>query len=189
MIKYTQKEETNVFIAEDGRRFNEEQDCLNYERSCELRKIIQDYTERGIDKCMYHINPMADKIAAFVNLYDTYDHWQGEWYCYSPVTEEDIDFINKWLELKGLFDYEKFYEGYCICNKIEKFEINGFYIVVVLKDIIYIITPEEIKEKIRDIFERSLNSLDHEIDNADRMYFSHKRNKLKIAKQKAEANE
>ena len=184
MIKQTKKEETEVFIADDGRKFNTEQQCIDYERRCELENIIQDYLERGVGECMFHINPMSDKIAALINLYDTYDHWQGEWHCYKPLTQEDIDFMEKWLEFKSIYDYKNFWPEYVICNKVEKFELDKSYIIVILKDEIYVITPEEIEEKVRSIFENQIEHLKDEVHRADWLHFSFKKRELKLMEKK-----
>ena len=179
MTEVTKQTESKIYFSNDGRQFNSEQQCIDYEKRCELEIIIQNYLEKGVDECMFHINPMSNKIAALIDLYDTYDHWQGEWHCYRPLTQEDIDFMDKWLEFKSIYDYEKFWPGYTICNKVEKFELDKSYIIVVLKDEIYVITPEEIEEKVRSVFENEIEHLKDEVHTADWLHFSEKRNRLK----------
>ena len=92
--------------------------------------------------------------------------------------------MEKWLEFKSIFDYKKFWPGYAICNKVEKFELDKSYIIVILKDEIYIITPEEIEEEVRSIFEREIEHLKDEVHKADWLHFSSKKMELKLMEKK-----
>lgn len=177
VIKQT---ESKIYFSDDGKQFDNEKNCLDYERWCELDKKVQAYIDSGIGECMYSISPMTDRIAILLGLYDTYENWQGEWYCYRPLDEDDINFIKAWLELKSLDDRKHFCSGYSIHNKIENFKIDKPYIIVKLMDDIYITSYEEISDRLHNMVENELESLNEDIKNVDLLYFSEKRDKLKL---------
>lgn len=181
VIKQT---ESKIYFSDDGRQFDNEKDCLDYERWCELDKKVQAYIDSGIGECMHGIVPMTDKIAILLGLYDTYENWQGEWYCYRPLDEDDIKFIKVWLEFKSLDDRKHFSSGYSIHNKIANFEIDKPYIIVKLLDDIYVTSYEEIEHKLTGIVESKLESLNESIEQVNRFHFSTKRNRLIIERNK-----
>lgn len=46
-----------IYIAEDGKEFQNEQECLNYERESILRRELRDYCKTKEDcneKCMFY---------------------------------------------------------------------------------------------------------------------------------------
>lgn len=181
VIKQT---ESKIYFSDDGRQFDNEKNCLDYERWCELDKKVQAYIDSGVGECMHSISPMTDRIAALLNLYDTYENWQGEWYCYRPLDEDDINFIKVWLEFKSLDDRKHFCDGYSIHNKIENFKIDKPYIIVKLLDDIYVTSCEEIEHKLTGIVESELESLNESIEQVNWFHFSTKRNRLIIERNK-----
>lgn len=180
MQEVIKRTESKIYFSDDGRQFDNEKDCLDYERWCELDKKVQAYIDSGVGECMHSIAPMTDRIAALLNLYSTYENCQGEWYCYRPLDEDDINFIKAWLEFRSLYDRKQFQEGYYIHNKIENFKIDKPYIIVKLLYDIYVTSYEEISDRLHNMVENELESLNENIEIADSLHFSEKRNRLII---------
>ena len=167
MTKITETKEVTWFVADDGKKFDTERNCMLYEEVSRVSKTLKEKYNFPDDVSRIHLlRPLPDKVSALIGLYNTFDDEQGDWYCFKPNTEDDIDFIKTWVNFKSLewllhsrntkyvsWDFEP-----------DEMKVDEVYIVVIFEETIKVTTYKEIKESLEDLIKAELDFMEEDIE-------------------------
>lgn len=172
MTKITETTEIIWFVAEDGKKFDTQRNCELYEEALKVSTILKDkykYNFPNDVSRVHSLRPLPDGISALIGLYDTFEGEQGDWYCFMPKTEEDIEFIKTWVDYKSLemvlyssYSRNIRYVGWDF--ELAEMKVDEVYIVVIFEDTIKITTYKEIKKRLEDLIKEELEYLEEDIE-------------------------
>lgn len=167
MTKITETKEVTWFVAEDGEKFDTERNCMLYEQVSRVSKTLKEKYNFPDDVSRVHLlRPLPDKVSALIGLYDTFEREQGDWFCFKPKTEDDIDFIKTWVEYKSLEKllYSRETRSVHWDFNLVDLHTDEVYIVVVFDDSIRVTTYKEIKKSLEDLIKEELEYLEEDIE-------------------------
>jgi len=169
MTTYTETKEVTWFVAEDGKKFDTERNCMLYEEALRVITILKDkykYNFPSDVSRVHSLRPLPDGISALIGLYDPFEDEQGDWFCFKPETAEDIEFIKTWVDYESLEKalYSREPRSVHWDLELPALKVGEVYIVVVFDEYIKVTTYKEIKKSLEDLIKEELEYLEEDIE-------------------------